>query len=105
MQSKNTTPSNPLNSGGRSQTELIRWGGELLIQNGLSAEHGFHVVVWEHDEGCPLHPDAGGDASSRCRCQPDGTLVLHVGMPEQREVDVVRDGIPLPIRPGEVAIS
>ena len=125
MQPKNTTAHHPLNSGGpsrpspspggstkpstpapgRSQRDLRRWGAELLIQNGFRAEHGYHIVVWEHDDGCPLHPDHAGCASSRCRCQPDATLVLHVGTPQQREVDVVREGIPLPIRPGGLATS
>ena len=50
-------------------------------------------------------PDHAGCASSRCQCQPDATLVLHVGTSQQREVDIVQEGIPLPIRPGEVATS
>ena len=113
MQKKSTTASNRLNGGssrsmpasGRSQRDLIKWGAELVIRNGFHAEHGYHVVVWAHDEGCPLHPDHAGSASGRCRCQPDATLVLHVGTPQQREVNIVQEGIPLPIRPGGVATS
>ena len=123
MRPKNTTAPHPLNGGpsrssalpdgsttrptpasGRSQLDLLRWGVEL-IQSGFHAEHGYHIVVWEHDEGCPLHPDLVWCGWSRCQCQPDATLVLHVGTPQQREVRIVQEGIPLPMRPGEVATS
>ena len=124
MRPKNTTVPHPLNGGssrssalpdgsttrptpasGRSQGDFLRWGAELLIQHGFAAEPGFHVTRWEHDEGCPLHPDLVWCGWSRCQCQPDATLVLHIGTPQQREVPVVLEGIPLPIRPGEVPVS
>ena len=115
MHPKNTTASNRSSDGparssastagsptgstppsGRSQLDLLRWGAELLIRHGFRAEHGVHVVVWLHSKSCQLYPNRVVRASSRCRCRPDATIVLHVGTPQQRQVDIVREGIPLP---------
>jgi len=81
----------------RSRTDLARWAAELVMQRGLP-ERGFHVLVWEHDVACPLHPDSAEPEglSKRCHCRPNGTLVLHLGTADERRVAVVRDGNALP---------
>lgn len=82
------------NPTGRSRTDLMRWAGYVMARWGLRHERGFHVIEWAHDDWCSLHPDRGSpDAWSRCQCEPDGTLVLHVGTPHERRVQVVRNGI------------
>jgi hypothetical protein len=71
----------------------MRWGA--------ACESGFHVVVWGHDDDCPLNPVTNTLhwLSGGCQCQPDGTLVLHVGCGDERQIPVVRNGRPLPVRP------
>ena len=83
---------------GRSNADLLQWGVQLLTSWGLEREVGLHMIGWAHDEGCPLHPDGGRSPWGRCQCQPDGTLILHLGTPHECRVHVVRDGIPLPVR-------
>jgi hypothetical protein len=85
---------------GRSRADLARWAATLYARWGLSGEYGFHLIEWEHDEGCPLNPltNAFHALSNRCECQLNGTLVLHVGTHEQRRIPVVRDGLALPVR-------
>jgi hypothetical protein len=89
-------------SSGRSRADLARWAIELMTQWGLPREYGFHLVHWEHDDGCPLNPETNPDhaLASQCRCQPDGTLVLHIGTAEERHVAIVRNGIALPCNNG-----
>jgi hypothetical protein len=79
----------------------MRWGAELAERWGATRVYGFHLVVWGHDEECPLNlaTNTLHWLSSGCQCQPDGTLVLHVGCADERRVPVVRDGEPLPVRP------
>ncbi len=88
---------------GRSDADLHQWGAEILTRWGLQHEFGCHLIEWAHDDGCPQHPNHGGRPGSRCWCRPDGTLVLHIGMPQERRVEVVRDGIALPVRRRGVA--
>ena len=89
---------------GRSQADLLRWGAELLRKWGLRRAYGFHLIEWAHDEWCPLHPrHLGRHVWSLCECQADGTLVLHVGTTYERRIEVVRNGIPLPVRTREKA--
>jgi hypothetical protein len=87
-------------SAARSRADLARWAATLYDRWGLSGEYGFHLVEWEHDDGCPLNPTTNPrhKLASRCRCQPNGKLVLHLGTVEQRRIPVVRDGIALPVR-------
>jgi hypothetical protein len=77
----------------------------LYARWGLSGEYGFHLIQWEHDDGCPLNPETNPrhESASQCRCQPDATLVLHFGTAEQRRIPVVREGIALPLRPSGAA--
>ncbi len=89
-----TSPNLP----GRSDADLLRWGVELLSSWGLEREVGLHMIGWAHDDWCPLNPDSWSFPWGRCRCQPDGTLILDVGTPHERHVDVVQDGMPLPVR-------
>ena len=89
-----TSPNLP----GRSRADLLQWSAELLRSWGLGREIGLHMIGWAHDEGCPLHPDSGPSPCGRCQCQPDGMLILDVGTPHERHVDVVRDGIALRVR-------
>jgi hypothetical protein len=88
-------------SSGRSRVDLARWAIELMNRWGLTHEYGFHVLDWSHDEQCPLNPSPGTVqlSSSRCLCQPNGMLVLHIGTADQRRIEVVRDGVALPVRP------
>jgi hypothetical protein len=80
----------------RSAADFALWGLALLRSSGYADECGFHVVDWAHDDWCPLHPDnRSADAPNRCHCQPDATLVLHVGTPYERRIEVVREGVPL----------
>ena len=90
----------------RSRTDLLRWAAALLTEHGFRHEYGFHVVEWEHDDWCPLDPKHGlPHVWSRCECQPHSRLVLHFGTNEERRIEVVRDGIPLPVRRSvEVAV-
>ena len=84
----------------RSRTDLLRWAAELISAWGFKQESGFHVLDWSHDDLCPLQPDRRVPYPwSRCECEPDGTLVLHVGTTNERRIEVVRDGIPLPVFP------
>ena len=83
---------------GYSRTDLRRWTAELATKWGLQGV-GFHLIVWGHDPWCSHHPhhleQCPGD---RCYCQPNATVVLHVGTPHERLVDLVRYGIALPVR-------
>lgn len=81
----------------RSRADLAHWGTELAVRWGAAREHGFHVVVWDHDENCPLNPVTNTlpELKSECHCQPDGTLVLRFGTAEQRRIPVVRAGVAL----------
>jgi hypothetical protein len=88
----------------RSRADLDKWGVELWRRAGLRGEYGFHLLSWEHEEWCPLHPthDRAEDAGSCCECQPNCALILHVGMPDERRVELVRDGVALPTIRGRV---
>jgi hypothetical protein len=85
-------------SAARSRADLARWAATLYARWGLSGEQGLHLVHWEHDDACPLNPDTNprDELANQCRCQPDGTLVLHIGTAEERRVAIVRHGIALP---------
>ena len=87
-------------SSGRSRADLTRWATELMMRWGLAREYGLHLVVWGHDVGCPLDPETNPrhELASQCRCQPDGTLVLHIGTADERRIAVVRDGVALPVQ-------
>ena len=100
MRSKSITSPN---LSGRSDADLLQWGAEVLTRWGLQHESGCHLVVWSHDDWCPQHLDNGPSPWDRCQCQPDGTLVLHIGTRHERQVEVVRDGIALPVRRRGVA--
>jgi hypothetical protein len=79
----------------RSQADLTFWALELWTQQEHPREPGFHLIEWEHDDPCPLNPIHGFRlAGRRCQCRPHGTLVLHVGTPQERRVAIIRDGIP-----------
>src|SRR5262245_8346359 len=80
-----------------SREDLVRWGAELVREWGVACDPGYHVIVWEHDEACPLNPmtNPRHESASGCRCRPDGSLLLHVGTAEQRRLPLVRDGVPL----------
>jgi hypothetical protein len=84
-------------SAARSRVDLARWAATLLDRWGLPGEYGFHLIDWAHDDGCPLNPTTNPrhELASECRCQPDGTLVLHIGTPNERRIALVRDGVPL----------
>jgi hypothetical protein len=88
-------------SSGRSRVDLARWASELLMRCGFAREYGFHLILWEHDDGCPLNPftNPGHELASQCWCQPNGTLVLDFGTANERRLPVVRDGVALPVRP------
>ena len=96
MQDKDTT--SPNLPGGRSNADLLRWGAELLTSSGLRQEYGYHFVLWLHDDFCPQNPENGAPPWGRCQCQPDAVLILHIGTPYERRLDIVRDAIPLPVR-------
>jgi hypothetical protein len=74
---------------------LIRWGTELAVGSGLAAAPGFHLVIWSHDETCPLNPiyNARHALATTCRCQPDGVLLLDVGGRRERQVPIVVEGV------------
>ena len=82
----------------RSRADLARWAATLYDQWGLAGEYGLHLLDWAHDDWCPLNPETNPrhELASLCRCQPDATLVLHVGTSEERRVAIVRHGIALP---------
>ena len=88
-----------------SRDDFARWAAALLRRWGLSREFGFHLVEWAHDAGCPLNQvtNPGAELSSRCECQPDGSLILHVGTPAQRCIPVVLDGVELAPPPPSIA--
>jgi hypothetical protein len=87
----------PARTPSRSRVDLACWAAELYAQWGFSQEYGFHVIGWEHDPWCPLNPDHGLPSLwSCCECQPNAWLVLHVGTPRERRIEVLRDGIPVP---------
>ena len=94
MHAKSTTSPN---LSVRSDADLLQWGAEILTRWRLQHEFGYHLVVWSHDDWCPQQPDNRAHDLSRCRCQPDAAILLHVATPHERRVEVVRDGIPLPI--------
>jgi len=83
----------------RSRADLARWGTELAVRWGAARQYGFHIVVWDHDEDCPLNPVTNTFhwLSEGCQCQPDGVLVLHAGCGDERRIPVVRDGVALPV--------
>ena len=85
-------------SAARSRADLARWAASLLHLWVAAREDGFHLVDWQHDDECPLNPGSrpSPQPSTPCRCQPDATLVLHVGTAAERRVAIVRDGIALP---------
>ena len=71
----------------------------MLTTWGVPQECGFHLIVWAHDDACPLDPNhVERHARPRCECQPDGTLVLHIGTSHERRIAVVRDGVALPVQ-------
>jgi hypothetical protein len=86
---------------GRSRFDLARWAADLMQQWELTREYGFHLIVWDHDEHCPLNPGTSTAIvpSARCRCQPNGTLVLHAGCADERRIPVVVEGVALPVQP------
>ena len=94
-------------SAARSRADLLRWAANLYARWGLLGDYGLHLIVWGHDEGCPLNPDTNPqhELATHCRCQPDGTLVLHIGTAKQRRIPVVRDGIALPVRSSGGALT
>jgi hypothetical protein len=57
-------------SSGRSRVDLARWASELLMRCGFAREYGFHLILWEHDDGCPLNPftNPGHELASQCWC-------------------------------------
>src|SRR5262249_13819569 len=80
----------------RSCADLLLWAVSLAHQRGLFPSYGFHWMVWAHDPGCPLHPDATeSSVLRRCLCQPDATLVIDIGLVTERRIPLIRDGVPL----------
>lgn len=80
----------------RSRSDFVLWGFELLKNSGHLNDAGFHLVVWTHDDWCPLHPaHPSAQIARQCQCQPDATLILNVGTADERRIEVIRDGISL----------
>jgi hypothetical protein len=83
----------------RSQSDLMRWAACLMERWGFRYAYGFDMIGWSHDQWCALHPNHGPALlSSRCTCEPDATIVLHIGTANERRIPVVRDGVELPVR-------
>jgi hypothetical protein len=55
----------------RTRIDLARWAADLMQRWGRTREYGFHLIQWEHDDGCPLHPASAAhhDPSAQCHCQ------------------------------------
>jgi hypothetical protein len=83
----------------RGHADFVLWTAELLLRWGVPRV-GLHVIEWRHDAHCPLHPPRVVRLRpGRCTCRPDAELVLNFGTPVERRIEVVRNGIALPVRP------
>jgi hypothetical protein len=87
-------------SAARSRRDLAQLAAVALANSGWVGVGGFHLVRWEHDATCLLNPEANPhhELANECVCELDGTLVLDVGTPAEREIPIMRDGIALPPR-------
>jgi hypothetical protein len=87
-------------SGGLTQADLVQWSTELIVRAGLNRPGDFCLVVWGHDSECALHPSRQPwwTSSSRCRCEPDATVIVNLGASDERRVGLLRDGQLLPVR-------
>ena len=80
---------------GRTRSDLDTLGISL-VEWMVLGRAGFHMIEWTHAGWCPLHCGAWlSDASTRCECDPDATLLLDVGTPHEQRISIVSEGIPL----------
>jgi hypothetical protein len=81
-----------------SAADFIYWTIQLRLLWGVS-EVGLHLIRWLHDDQCVFSAQTVPRLPGRCRCRPHALLILRAGMPNERRIEIVRNGVALPVRP------
>lgn len=90
-----TTAAASSRSHSRSRADLLAWVAVLAIQWGF-VDFDVYLVELAHEPYCGMYP-THDQPWHRCTCPLDVTIVVNIGTPRAYRIELVCDGIPLPV--------